>query len=571
MSSSGSSPPPQAMPPAVPTQAPAPMVIDQAALMQILATIQQAQQRPVHQVPDAPRCGGVSSMGAWTGGGARSDPTSPRTNFCLRALQMEPSKAFAQLTLIEKECRSGLKSKTGPLFCLNTEPDAKHVITVINNLDDFLTTHGMESVFRITDGNTTTDMLKRPAILTKDFVDVWIKNLTVDGVFSNGVTSNRLPLCPYDRTNLEWSYDAVLNSCSDALVLDLKRNLKDDQATGPALLFAVLQICYRQAESKVESVLKLIEKLNLRDFPGQNVTSYKQKLDELLSELEMNLPNNAKVPGLRNKALKGLSLCTFEYFSNRVLDKLIIGESATVSDIKDTVKELDILYLTLMEQGNYPPGLKAIPEDAKVLALQAEMKYLKTEMTKLHQDRSASSTKGSTPGPSILRNSDKTVQFKSDQEGASVSSNQPSQRTPKPNGLSEEVNARLTQLIKEKLPTMPKFDAIPADAMYTIDIDGKTVATFCNKCHRFTRGTSQHTTQEHKGPNMRAKGYMCVLNSGTTPSPDASPSLNQAALTPIHAPTTSYAFYSANQAPTEPAIDPVLLATLSGLNLYPKE
>jgi hypothetical protein len=94
---------------------------------------------------------------------------------------------------------------------------------------------------------------------------------------------------------LEWSYNDV--------VLDLKCNLKVDQATGPVILFAIFQICYRQAESKVESILKLIEKLNLCEFPGQNVTSYKQKLDELLSELEMNIPKGEMVPGLRNKAL----------------------------------------------------------------------------------------------------------------------------------------------------------------------------------------------------------------------------------------------------------------------------
>jgi hypothetical protein len=556
-----------------PQAPPQPMVIDQAALTAILASITQAQQRPAHPTPPTPRCGGVNTVGAWTGGGSRSDATSPRTNLCLRALKMEPYKAFPQLTIIEKECRSGLKSTTSPLFCLSNEPDAKHIITVINNLEDFLTTHGMESVFQITDGVTKLDMLKRPALLKKTVIDQWVKTLTIHGVYSQGENSTRLPVCEYDRTNLEWSYDAVLNSCSDALVLDLKRNLKDDQATGPALLYAILQICYRQAESKVESVLKQIEKLNLRDFPGQNVTSYKQKLDEYLTELEMNLPNDEKVPGLRNKSLKGLTQCTFDFFRNRVLEKLITGESASVNDIKDIVKELDILYLTLIEQDNYPPGSKTISEDTKVLALQAEMKFLKTEMTKLHQDRTASSTKGTStggPGPSILRNSDKTVQFKSDQGGASVSSNKPSQRTPKPNGLSEAVNAQLTTLIKEKLQTMPKFDEIPADASYTIEIDGATVATFCNKCHRFTRGTSQHTTQEHKGPSMRAKGYMTALNSGSTDSA----SLSTATLAPIQAPTSSYAFYSAPApaaASDDVPFDPVLLATLGSLSLYPKE
>jgi hypothetical protein len=91
-------------------QAPAQLlVIDQAAL-------QQAQQRPMHPVPPTPRCGGVNATGAWSGGGSRSDPTNPRTTYFLQALQMDPSKAFSQLTAIEKEYCSGLKAKTGPSF-----------------------------------------------------------------------------------------------------------------------------------------------------------------------------------------------------------------------------------------------------------------------------------------------------------------------------------------------------------------------------------------------------------------------------------------------------------------------
>ena len=127
-------------------------------------------------------------------------------------------------------------------------------------------------------------------------------------------------------------------------------------------------------------------------------------------------------------------------------------------------------------------------------------------------------------------------------------------------------------LIKEKLPTMPKFDDIPLDKNYTIDLDGKPVATFCNKCHRFTRGTNQHTTQEHKGPSMRPKGksYMSALNAGppATP-PEETPSLETAPLAPIQAPTSSYAFYSASDPPpSEETIDPVLLAALN--SFYPK-
>jgi hypothetical protein len=70
----------------------------------------------------------------------------------------------------------------------------------------------MESIFQITDDTTTVNMLRQPALLTKDKVDDWVLSLTTGGVPDPLATNSRLPVCPYDRTNLEWSYDAVLNS-----------------------------------------------------------------------------------------------------------------------------------------------------------------------------------------------------------------------------------------------------------------------------------------------------------------------------------------------------------------------
>jgi hypothetical protein len=49
------------------------------------------------------------------------------------------------------------------------------------------------------------------------------------------------------------------------------------------------------------SLIKQIEALNIRDFAGQNVTLYKQKCDQLLEELKMNLPVVQSVPRLLSR------------------------------------------------------------------------------------------------------------------------------------------------------------------------------------------------------------------------------------------------------------------------------
>ena len=128
---------------------------------------------------------------------------------------MDESKNYAQVSAIEEKCWLGLKSMGSPYFCLETESDAKHVVTAILNLQVFLETHGLEPVFEIikSDG-TKVSMLAQPAMLDASLMKEWMQALRQDGVPDG--KGGTLPLCSYDKTNLEWSYDAIMNSCSPA-------------------------------------------------------------------------------------------------------------------------------------------------------------------------------------------------------------------------------------------------------------------------------------------------------------------------------------------------------------------
>ena len=66
-----------------------PVVIDAAALQQLLAAINV---KPKPPKPPAPRVGGVNEVGAWTGFGSADDNTDPRTNNCIRKLIKEETK-----------------------------------------------------------------------------------------------------------------------------------------------------------------------------------------------------------------------------------------------------------------------------------------------------------------------------------------------------------------------------------------------------------------------------------------------------------------------------------------------
>ena len=538
---------------------PGQVVIDAAALQQLLQAINAKPQVPP---PPMPRVGGVNEVGAWTGFGSSDDSSFPRTSSCIRRLKREESKSYTQLNAIEEKIRGGLKSVTGsgPLFCLESEPDAKRVVTVIRTLGDYLETHGLEPVFHIVTATETINMLARPSLLSEDMITTWIQDLKVDGVHDQ--KGGRLPVCPYDRTNLNWSYDAIMNSCTPDLVEELKSNLTPSQQVGPWLLLKIFQNVYRRAESKVESILTQIESLSLRDFAGENVTLFKQKCDRLLDELAMNLPGDQPVPTLRTKALKGLGAGTFSFFWDQIylmsLKSTLDPTQSTVKGVKLALRDAHHLYLSLMEQGNYPPGKQPAKEDHKLKAMQAEVKNLKQEVNKLSQDRSASSTTGrpsngsktcyprsdSKPA-SILKDpkppADKSVSF-----DKSAKPSKPAARTPNPpgtNGLTPEQSEQISKLIKEKLATMPDFKDIPDDARYTIEIDGTTMAIFCNKCKRFTRGTKKHHSTEHRGGSStpaRGKSFMAQTPSlGSTF--EVSPLSSESVCVPIREPV-SYDF-----------------------------
>lgn len=113
---------------------------------------------------------------------------------------------------------------------------------------------------------------------------------------------------------------------------------------------------------------------------------------------------------------------------------------------------------------------------------------------------------------------------------------------------------------------MPDFKEIPDDKIYSIDMDGQTVAIFCKKCKRFTRGTKKHSTVEHKGPRNSSSGGKSMmaqassyLGSSTTPSGPPVSTVDPVCV-PIQPPvsydftplTRAGAFYSSTSVPSAP-------------------
>jgi hypothetical protein len=535
-----------------------------------------------------PRVGGKNTVGSWTGSGAQGLGLHPKSGLCMRHFNGSELKAFQALNAVEEKCKAGLQSKGELVFGLPGETHYDKGALLLREMDDYLTNHGMEPVFQIVQSNgIVIDMLKQPGFVSTQLVESWIEDLTKNGVHDG--QGSRHDLCPYDTMNLQFSFQAVLNSCSAQLRQDLLNNLAPNNHTGPQALMLLLTKVYPSSYTKVRGLIQELEKLNIKEVPGENITTLVQKASDLIREIQMNFLRQDQIPDLCVSALKAFKPSSHEFVRFYVTEKMLkvnklimspgsaaLGSStnvtstsgATMPDDLDPLKMLqgiEELYITLKQQNNYPPGEQPVA-DKKLSAMQGEVKKLKKQMAELTQDRSASSTGGgggSSKGPVKNKKGELVECYKckgnhykkdcpelaaSDTEATSDTSSSNSsrrgskkgKRSPKKDsdpklagsGLTHEVDKKTSDAIKIKLESMPARENVPDDAKYTITIDGNVTAKYCRHHGKFMRGKAAHFTADCRLPEerrvpfqARAAGNMASASPEASPSPSPAPSL----------------------------------------------
>ena len=126
----------------------------------------------------------------------------------------------------------------------------------------------------------------------------------------------------------------------------------------------------------------------------------------------MHLPPGKDLPTVRSKTLKGLSQSTFPFFQNLVLTMLMKSGGSSIQQVRNDLAEAQLTYLTLLQQGNYPPGKQPLKEDTRVQALQAQVKSLTDKVGSLSRDPEATSTTGSGPSTGNNHGSNSNTQAK---------------------------------------------------------------------------------------------------------------------------------------------------------------
>ena len=516
----------------------------------------------------APRVGGSTDIYAWTGAGAQGKGKIPASRYCAREFSGDPHKAFQTLATIETMCRS---APPGPKFSLPGEPDADKGMMILRNVRTCFIERGMEAIFQIAlDDGTKFDALQTPGLLTMDIATKWTEALTVSGVTDG--QGGTLSVCTHDHTNLAWAGGALLNLCTDSLRLFVEDSLaahKKDHS-GLYVLCYILKKNYRPSPEKVKKLEREVEAMDLRKFPGENVTLFVQAASLKLTEIKMNITMPNQCPTLLTSALKGLQKGTDTYFVGQVKNialqsKLANTFSTAASSIPSTVQveekldDLDELYQQLMENEAYDPGKSPPAPDAKFQALQAQVQQLQ-------QARDASSTRGNAHGNNGGGHS---TGGGSSNEGCytchdktHIQRNCPifrKEQNLKASGLSEAEWKELGATIKSKEESIKNWAHVSDDANLTISMNGKVVSKGCRHCKRYTRGTSMHSTLEHKGRNKVA--YKPPDGAAApAPAPAPSPSLSASlAQVPAAAPTSRVSFEDTADEPFSPG--PMLRAS----------
>ena len=189
---------------------------------------------------------------------------------------------------------------------------------------------------------------------------------------------------------------------------------------------------------------------------------------------------------------------------------LMKAGGSSVQEVRNHLAEAQTTYLTLLQQGNYPPGKQPLKEDTRVQALQAQVKSLTDKVGSLSRDPTATSTTGTEPSrgsdPDKKPTQSKYVAYKDRDPNGKA-----------PNGLTNAECAKAKALIKECFKTMPEnLATVPSSEEISISHAGKTLAKWCTHCNRFILGDKMHFTKDHKDfPDIkinRGKAYFVCKN-----------------------------------------------------------
>jgi len=233
--------------------------------------------------PYAPRVGGgaFDDDNLWVGGSqvVALRRTRPKTNMARRP------QDFRSAEKVESACCRGLpdERKIG----LETSDSKMTLTSWIIALREFLEHHGMDSVFRVYDAATDTEiyLLVDWGKATEATIQTWLHEVTIAGVLGNADATDRHPVCTFDQDNLLWSGKAILNSVMTEFWETIEKDLGYD-TSGPEAFACIIQKLQVVNASAVRALVDELKQQSLVKFPAQDVDLFGNTVSELARRID---------------------------------------------------------------------------------------------------------------------------------------------------------------------------------------------------------------------------------------------------------------------------------------------
>ena len=165
--------------------------------------------------------------------------------------------------------------------------------------------------------------------------------------------------------------------------------------------------CYQPSASRVKELTEKLEKLDMRTYPGENVSTFVVEATAIIKEIKMNYLMPNQVPDLTMAALSGLTTCSDTHIRNKARDQRFDANGlsfALTTPVKkvdpiDLLNSFEQIYCRMIEAKDYTPALAKILTNPKGnlgdMCLPCNQAQVKGQLV---QDRNATSTHGNSTG-----------------------------------------------------------------------------------------------------------------------------------------------------------------------------
>lgn len=356
-----------------------------------------------------PRVGGEATLGTtlvpWTGGTniRAQHPGTPKSIKCYRP------EDFKNASQTEAKLETGLDDNRILKTAEEMEefPKAISLTTWLSEVQRELEERGMDTVFRLFDPVTETEhyILTEWGLMQDVDIDRWIQTLSQTGVMQTmqeaaaialatlnnastpagtaivlplgtAVVPAAHPVNTSDQYNLAMSAKFLKNSVSLELWDTVQKDLPIN-AFGPQILYQIITSHQMVSASAIRSLVKTLERMQLKTEPGENVLTFSDKIFDTASRIEGSGQAPRDLSVIVASRYLGTSTISFELHASQVHNEVDINPSTFT--VKEIIAKFKSKYRSLHQQGLWEakPANKTALE---IQGLKAKVQDLKLKM-----------------------------------------------------------------------------------------------------------------------------------------------------------------------------------------------